>query len=153
MKWRVWMAAATAFGIFIGCEPAPDQGAAPPRDKGIQGMALRDSVGSTPTALPSGREADRAAFLNRIRSADPQFQTIQKAVLNEQNELGIILNRNVDLNSVGPLMRSLLTQMAKEFPNQDLTVIAYAPSDPPLKIGTGHLNARTRDMTYTPVRH
>ena len=37
-----------------------------------------------------------------------------------------------------------------EFPGEDLTVLAYTPSNPPRKIGTGLLNARTRDMTYTP---
>jgi hypothetical protein len=42
--------------------------------------------------------------------------------------------------------------MAKEFPGEDLTVVAYAPSEPPRKIGTAHLNARTRDMSYTPQR-
>jgi hypothetical protein len=87
--------------------------------------------------------------LHRIRQADPRYQTIEKAVLNEQNELGVILNRHVEMEAVRPLMRTLLTQMAKAFPGQHLTVIAYAPSEPPMKIGTARLNARTRQMTYT----
>ena len=33
------------------------------------------------------------AFLNRIRDADPQQRTIERAMLNEQNELGLILDR------------------------------------------------------------
>lgn len=99
----------------------------------------------------SSRQAKRAEFLNRIRSADPQYQVIQRAMLNAQNELGIILKRDVDLKTIPALMRSLLTQMAKEFPGEDLTVIAYTPTDPPMKIGTGHLNASTREMTYTPT--
>ena len=93
------------------------------------------------------RQAD---FLNRIRQADPQFKTIDRAVLNGQNELGLILNRSVPMDSIPPLMRTMLAQLAKEFPGQDLTVMAYAPSNPPMKIGTAHLNAQTRDMTYTP---
>jgi hypothetical protein len=40
--------------------------------------------------------------------------------------------------------------MAKEFPGEDLTVLAYTPSSPPRKIGSARLNAGTRDMTYTP---
>jgi hypothetical protein len=91
------------------------------------------------------------AFLHRLRQADPQYQTIEKAILNEQNELGVILNRHVELEAVRPLMRTLLTHMAKVFPGQHLTVIAYAPSEPPMKIGTARLNARTRQMTYTPA--
>jgi hypothetical protein len=91
------------------------------------------------------------AFLHRIRQADPRYHTIEKAIINEQNELGVILNRHVEMEAVRPRMRTLLTQMAKEFPRQNLTVIAYAPSEPPLKIGTARLNARTRQMTYTPA--
>lgn len=92
------------------------------------------------------RQAD---FLNRIRAADPQQTTIDRALLNEQNELGLILDRRVEMDKVPDLMRTMLTQMAREFPNEDLTVLAYAPSEPPRKIGTAHLDARTRDMTYT----
>ena len=43
------------------------------------------------------------AFLNRIREADPQQRTIERAMLNEQNELGLILDRNVgDGQNPGP---------------------------------------------------
>jgi hypothetical protein len=93
----------------------------------------------------------QVAFLHRLRQADPRYQTIEKAVLNEQNELGVILDRHVEMEAVRPLMRTLLTQMAKAFPRQDLTVIAYAPSEPPMPIGTARFNARTRQMTYTPA--
>jgi hypothetical protein len=94
----------------------------------------------------------QAAFLRRLRAADPQNQTIERAVFNEQNDLGLILNRRVDLDAIPKLMRSVLVQMARAFPGQDLTVLAYAPSNPPHLIGTARLNARTRDMTYTPER-
>ena len=98
---------------------------------------------------PGSQRQRQAEFLNRLRSADPQYKTIDKAVLNEQNELGLILDRSVDLDSIPALMRTMLAQMAKEFPGQDLNVIAYAPANPPLKIGTAHLDARTREMSYT----
>ena len=91
-------------------------------------------------------------FLNRLRKADPRHQTIERAVFNEQNELGLILNRSVEMDKIPALMRSMLIQMARAFPGQDLTILAYAPSNPPRKIGTARLNARTRDMTYTPER-
>ena len=71
-------------------------------------------------------------------------------MLNEQNELGLILDRSVSMDNLPALMKTMITQLAKEFPGQDLNVIAYAPSNPPVKIGTGHLNVRTRDMSYTP---
>jgi hypothetical protein len=93
----------------------------------------------------------QVAFLRRLRAADPQHQTIERAVFNQQNELGLILNRSVELDKIPPLMRSILTQMARAFPGQDLTVLAYAPTNPPQIIGTARLNAHTRDMTYTPA--
>ncbi|HEY0792617.1 MAG TPA: hypothetical protein VGD78_16255 [Chthoniobacterales bacterium] len=108
------------------------------------------------SATSSGATSDlrqrQIAFLNRLRAADPQHQTIDRAIFNPQNELGLILARSVDLDNIPALMRSVLAQMARAFPGQDATVLAYAPSNPPRKIGTGHLNARTRDMTYTPAQ-
>jgi hypothetical protein len=135
---------------------------------GSLGLILLGAVWSTHGATllgrygpPSVQAQDRhtasdlrqrqVAFLHRLRQADPRYQTIEKAVLNEQNELGVILNRQVEMEAVRPLMKTLLTQMAKAFPRQNLTVIAYAPSEPPLKIGTARLQARTRQMTYTPA--
>jgi hypothetical protein len=100
---------------------------------------------------PAGDLKERQiAFLNRIRESDPQQRTIDRALLNEQNELGLILDRSVEMNKIPALMRTMLGQMAKEFPGENLTVIAYTPSNPPHKIGTARLNASSRDMTYTP---
>jgi hypothetical protein len=90
------------------------------------------------------------AFLNRIRDADPQQRVIDRALLNERNEPGLILDRSVEMNRIPELMRTFLTQMAAEFPGQDLTVIAYTPSNPPLKVGTAHLDSRTKEMNYLP---
>src|SRR6476646_8143435 len=95
-----------------------------------------------------GLQQRQMAFLNRIREADPQQRTIDRALINEQNELGLILDRSVERQKIPDLMRTMLEQMAREFPNQDLTVLAYAPSNPPQKIGTAHFDARTRAMSY-----
>jgi hypothetical protein len=103
------------------------------------------------TGAASDLRQRQVAFLHRLRQADPRSQTIDKAVLNEQNELGVILNRHVEMDAVRPLLRTLLTQMARAFPRQDLTVMAYAPTQPPRPIGTARFNARTRKMTYTPA--
>ena len=101
---------------------------------------------------PDSRQVkqQQLAFLNRIREADPQQRTIERAMLNEQNELGLILDGNVGMDRIPDLMGMMLTEMAREFPGQDLTVLAYTPSNPPRKIGTAHLDARTREMTYVP---
>jgi len=64
----------------------------------------------------------------------------------------VVLGRSVSMDSIPQLLKGLLIQEAKFFPGEDLTIHAYAPANPPIKIGTAHLNARTRNMTYTPTR-
>jgi len=113
------------------------------------------------TATPTDQDVARATnaqgfkhrqmeFLNRIRDSDPQQQIIVRAMLNERKELGLIVNRNVEMQKIPSLMRALLTQMARRFSNQDFTILAYAPTKPPLKLGTAHLDTRTGDMAYLP---
>ena len=136
----------------IGCAP---QGTAPEREMGRAPNWERGQDRDTFTrSEPIQREVEgrKLRFLNSVRDADPEYQTIERAVMNAQNELGIILSRNVAMEDIPKLMRGLLKQMASEFPGEDLTIIAYAPSDPPIKIGTGRLNAATREMTYIPAQ-
>jgi len=139
---------------MTGCGPAGNDskpyGASEPQPSQSSGSgANRPSASPAPTGTQRQRQAE---FLNRVRQSDPNYQTIQKAVLNENNELGLVLSRGVEMDSIPKLMQAMLTQLNKEFPGQDLTVIAYAPTQPPAKIGTARLDSRTRDMTYTPER-
>jgi len=115
-------------------------------------LSQSDSRAPTPAVATDNVKQRQADFLNRIRAADPQHQTIDRAMLNDQKELGLILDRTVEMDRVPDLMRSILTQMAREFPGEDLTVLAYTPSNPPHKIATARLNAQTRDMGYTPTQ-
>jgi hypothetical protein len=126
--------------ILVACDAPPP------------GVAGDDSVRVTETAPAQNLKQRQATFLNRLRDADPQGRTIDRALLNEQNELGLILDRSVEMDKIPALMRTMLTQMAREFPGEDITVLAYTPSNPPRKIGTARLNAATRDMTYTPEK-
>jgi hypothetical protein len=128
--------------LFVGaCSPRSEPAVSPPQ--------AQQGIGSQPSTGPEFKQR-QIAFLNRIRDADPQQRVIDRAMLNEQNELGLILDRSVEMNRIPDLMRTFLTQMAAEFPNQDLTVIAYTPSNPPLKVGTAHLDSRTKEMNYLP---
>ena len=133
------------FCIFLGavalagCDKAPT-------------LSQNNSQVPTPVAAANDLKQRQADFLNRIRNADPDHRTIDRAMLNEQNELGLILDRSVEMNKIPDLMRTILGEMAREFPGQDLTVLAYTPTNPPHKIGTAHLDARTREMNYTPVQ-
>lgn len=127
--------------LLGGCDVAPPPAATAPS---------ATPGNSMPMANTGALKQRQAEFLNRIRGADPQQRTIDRALLNEQNELGLILDRSVEMDKIPDLMRSILTEMAREFPGQDLTVLAYTPSNPPRKIGTARLNAQTRDMSYDP---
>ena len=128
--------------LFLGaCSPRSEPAASPPQ--------AEQSRANQPSTGPEFKQR-QIAFLNRIRDADPQQRVIDRAMLNEQNELGLILDRGVEMNRIPDLMRTFLTQMAAEFPEQDLTVIAYTPSSPPLKVGTAHLDSRTKEMNYLP---
>jgi len=124
--------------ILVACDAPPP------------GVAVDDGGQVTETIPAQNLKQRQAAFLNRLRDADPRGRTIDRALLNEQNELGLILDRSVEMDKIPALMRTMLTQMAREFPGEDITVLAYTPSNPPRKIGTARLNAATRDMTYTP---
>jgi hypothetical protein len=141
-SWLGYIIAVGIVGLAGGCDQPTS---APP-------LSQKDSRASPPLLATDNVKQQQADFLNRIRAADPQHQTIDRAMLNEENELGLILDRTVEMDRVPDLMRSILTQMAREFPGQDLTVLAYTPSNPPHKIGTARLNAQTRDMSYTPAQ-
>jgi hypothetical protein len=128
--------------LFVGaCSPRSEPSVSPPQ--------AQESRASQPITGPEFKQR-QIAFLNRIRDADPQQRVIDRAMLNEQNELGLILDRSVEMNRIPDLMRTFLTQMAAEFPGQDLTVIAYTPSSPPQKVGTAHLDSHTKEMNYLP---
>ena len=144
MKGPSFMATVILSGGFLllgGCSPRSEPSASAPQAE--QNRAVQPAAGLE-------FKQRQIAFLNRIRDADSQRRVIDRAMLNERNELGLILDRTVEMNRIPDLMRSLLTQMAREFPQQDLTVIAYTPSNPPLKVGTARLDSRTNEMNYVP---
>lgn len=137
-----------AVTLLVGCGP-PTPTAAEPRSSGGGSTASAQTSGTT--ASRGSVAARRAALLNRIRSADPDKETIERAMINEQNELGLVMSRKTNLDDVPQLLKAMLAQMAEDFPDQDLTVVAYAPTEPPRTIGTGRLDAQTREMTYRPA--
>lgn len=142
---------ATALVLAAACGPAPAP--APTAERRADSAPLTGGAAGPATMGGGGDVRQRQlAFLDRIRDADPQKSTIERALLNERNELGLVLGRGVEMDKIPTLLRGMLTEMAREFPGEDLNVIAYAPSNPPQKIGTARLDARTRDMTYTPER-
>ena len=87
------------FGIWIGlsaCDASSLPATPPPSSFGQRSAAGLETQGNL--------KQHQIAFLNRIRKADPQHRTIQRALFNDQNELGLILDRSVELDKISALM-------------------------------------------------
>jgi hypothetical protein len=52
---------------------------------------------------------------------------IKDAYVRDNNKLGVVISSQVRPNEVRPLAKSLVQGFRKNFPNQDLTVLVYAP--------------------------
>src|SRR2546423_14439440 len=70
--------------ILSGCE---DPNRSEPRGTAPPPIQRQQGYGQSAQSM----KAKQAEFLNKIRQADPSYRTIQKAVINENNELGLIL--------------------------------------------------------------
>ena len=90
-----------------------------------------------PTNLPAISSTRYYAQLERGNSAAGQdfgnwvVQTakglVQDAYVRDNNKLGVVITPQVRPNEVKPLAKSLAQGFHRNFPNQDLTVLMYAP--------------------------
>jgi hypothetical protein len=83
-----------------------------------------------------GRSADYGLIARGNTNAGQDFgnwvtQTakglVQDAYVRDNNKLGVVITREVSPNEVKPLAKSLAQGFHKNFPNQDLNVLMYAP--------------------------
>lgn len=89
------------------------------------------------TSLPAISRSSEYAQLERGNSPVGQefgnwvVQTakgiVQDAYVRDNNKLGVVITPQVKPNEVKPLAKSLTQGFHKNFPNQDLTVLVYAP--------------------------
>ncbi|MEO6970049.1 MAG: hypothetical protein ABI217_04050 [Chthoniobacterales bacterium] len=116
-----------------------------------------------PTPSDQQRQAARAAeapgstqqqltYLNRIRQDDTLNSLISRTLLNDQNELGVVLFENVTPAEIPAIMRKVMTKMAQEFPETDVTLDVFTSATPLQKTGVAHLNGQTEEVTYTPKK-
>ena len=91
-------------------------------------------------------------YLNRIRQRDALNSSIARTLLDEQNQLGVVLFLSVTPDKVPALMRTVTTEMAQEFPRQNVTLSVYESASPLRKIGTAHLDGQTGEVTYIPEK-
>ncbi len=71
---------------------------------------------------------------------------IQDAYVRDNNKLGVVITPQVRPNEVKPLAKSLAQGFHRNFPNQDLTVLMYAP-DKKL-ILTAKYDTQSRQIEY-----
>jgi hypothetical protein len=71
---------------------------------------------------------------------------VQDAYVRDNNKLGVVITPQVKPNEVRTLASSLLQGFHKNFPNQDLTVLVYAP-DKKL-ILTGKYDQQSQQIRY-----
>lgn len=118
-----------------------------------------EPVAEAPTPSAQQKRAERASkvptatqrhwtFLNRIRQHDAFNSAIQRTLVNDQNELGVVLYSSVASDKVSDLMRKVMAEMAQEFPREDVTLAVYKAGTPPQKIGAAHLDGKTEEATY-----
>ena len=118
---------ATAIGagllalLVLGCDQPSDE-------KSLSRQSVPSTTASP--AVPTSIRQER--FLARIQQAAVGNNVIRTARMNGDNELGVILDKQVELAQVRPLLTTLLREMRTEFPGHPLQMIAYAPNGQPL---------------------
>ena len=100
MRGRCLMAVAIAILATFTGRGQPVSSPNSPQDQG--GLA-------TPASAPDARKQRPADYLQRIRAAGLDHRTIERAMLNEQNERGLILDRGVEMGRMPPLAMGALT--------------------------------------------
>lgn len=90
-------------------------------------------------------------YLNRLRQGDAYNGMISRTMVNEQNQIGVVLYSQVTPAQVAPLMQKVMQEMAKEFPQRDLTILVFGESSPPHQLGSAHLDGKTGQGSFTPL--
>ncbi len=103
------------------------------------------SQGAPYAALERGNSESGQNFGNWVVQASKGL--IQDAYVRDNNKLGIVISSKVSPNEVRNLTKSLVQGFHKNFPNQDLTVLVYAP-DKQL-ILTAQYDLQSNQVQYT----
>ena len=93
---------------------------------------------------------ERWDYLNRIRQADA-YDGIGRTRVDDQNQLGVVLAADLKPEQIEELMKKALEALAEKFPAQEMTLDAYAPTNPLRKLGTARYSVQSGQVTYTPL--
>lgn len=103
------------------------------------------SQGSPYMALERGNTQSGQSFGDWVVQTSKGL--IKDAYVRDNNKLGIVISPQVRPNEVRTLTKSLVQGFHKNFPNQDLTVLVYAP-DKKL-ILTAQYDTQSNQIQYT----
>lgn len=125
-------------------------------------LAFTTACGSVATRLPQGNSTaglDRSIEYGQLARGDSAagqgfgdwvVETskglVKDAFVRDNNKLGAVISSQVRPNEVKALAQSLAQGFRKNFPNQDLTVLMYAP-DKKL-ILTARYDAQSKQIEY-----
>ncbi|XHX79758.1 MAG: hypothetical protein RBJ76_07495 [Stenomitos frigidus ULC029] len=117
------------------------------------GVATRSPQANHPTSLDRsieygqlarGDSATGQAFGDWVVEASKGL--IKDAFVRDNNKLGAVISSQVRPNEVKALAQSLAQGFRKNFPNQDLSVLIYAPNKE--LILTARYNAQSKQIEY-----
>lgn len=97
------------------------------------------------TQLERGNSPNGQAFGDWV--VKTSHGLIKDAYVRDNNKLGVVISPQVRPNEVRTLARSLVEGFRKNFPNQDLTVLVYAP-DKQL-ILTAQYDVQSKQVQYS----
>jgi hypothetical protein len=117
-------------------------GVATPSSQASYPSSLDRSVGYG--QLARGDSASGQEFGNWVLQTSKGL--VKDAFVRDNNKLGVVISSQVRPNEVEALAQSLAQGFRKNFPNQDLTVLMYAP-DKKL-ILTGRYDAQSKQIEY-----
>lgn len=90
-------------------------------------------------------------FLNQVRQDDALNRSIHRTLLTEEKQLGVVLYATVKPEAVEDVIHQAMTEMARKFPGEDVSVLVYMTATPPRKIGVARLDGKAGAITYTPL--
>ena len=109
----------------------------------------RQNEGEHNEAKEAKTQEQLTSFIETIQKSDPQHETILRVFLTEKQELAVVLNRQAERDLIPLLARTLLIQMNKVFPGEQLRIVFYSPTRPLFQIGKAELDIYRGLMTYT----
>jgi hypothetical protein len=114
----------------------------------IRSAQVNDSTSSDHTVeygqLARGDSATGQEFGNWVVKASKGL--IKDAFVRDNNKLGAVISSQVRPNEIKALAQSLAQGFRKNFPNQDLTVLMYAPDK--ALILTARYDAKSKQINY-----